>query len=349
MRIAAIVPSLNPDKEFQTVIKELVEAGFARIYVVNDGSGPQYQPLFDEAAAYPQCEVLVHPENRGKGRALKTAFERYLEAPEDFLGVVTLDADGQHGTADVVQVAKALEESPDTLILGARNFSQENVPLKSRLGNKLTRGVFRIACGIPISDTQTGLRGIPNDFMQVLMDVEGERYEFETNMLLETKRHRVPVREVPISTIYLNNNAASHFRPLQDGLRIYFLILKFTLSSMTSALLDIGLFALLNTLVLAGLPAAGRLLWATVGARVLSALFNFFMNQKVVFGSKAGTAGAMFRYFLLAAAQMLCSYGGTYLMSEVLPLPAVPAKIIVDVALFFISFWIQRRWVFRTQ
>lgn len=346
MKVAAVVPSLNPDKEFVAVIEGLVNAGFKRIYVVNDGSAPAYDSFFDQAAAYPQCIVLRHAQNQGKGRALKTAFARYLADDEGLLGLVTLDGDGQHSTEDVVRVAKALAESPNTLVLGARDFSGTHVPAKSAMGNKMTRAVFKIICGIPITDTQTGLRAVPNSFARVLLDVAGERYEFETNMLLETKRAHVAVKEIPISTIYIDNNSASHFRPLQDGLRIYMLILKFTLSSLASFLVDFSLFALLNWL-LAGLPAGQRLLLATVGSRLCSALFNFLMNKNVVFDSTAKTGSALVRYAVLCVCQMLCSYGGVYFFSEILPVPTLLSKILVDGTLFFISFFIQRRWVFK--
>lgn len=352
MRVAAVVPSLNPNEYLTRVVDELVGAEFSRIYVINDGSADSFAPVFEEAARHPQVILLRHEVNRGKGRALKTAFEHYLADPGDYVGLVTLDGDGQHHTADVVRVAEALEQHPEALVLGCRDFSQSDVPKKSELGNKITRTVFRLAVGMPITDTQTGLRGISKDFAAQLLNVSGERYEFETNMLLETKRARVPIREVSINTIYIDDNQASHFRPFADSLRIYSLIfkfiLKFTLSSLASSLLDLGLFAVLNYLLgVAAVSAGTRLLIATVGARVCSALFNFFVNKQLVFESKARTPGAMLRYGILAVAQVLCSYGGTYLLSEVLPLPTMLSKILVDVTLFFISYFIQRKWVFR--
>lgn len=346
MKVAAVVPSLNPDSEFSAVIKGLVEAEFPRIYVINDGSAPEYDAYFAEAAQYPQCVVLRHEVNQGKGRALKAAFARYLEDDEGLCGLVTLDGDGQHSTEDVVRVAQELCGNPNTLILGARDFSQADVPAKSMLGNRITRGVFKMICGIPINDTQTGLRGIPSGFAKTLLNVEGERYEFETNMLLETKRAGVKVKEIPISTIYINNNSASHFRPLQDGLRIYFLIIKFALSSFAGFLVDYALFNLLNWL-LGSLSAGLRIFIATNGARVCSALFNYLVNKNVVFDSTAKTSSTLVRYTILCVCQALASTFGVYLFSEILPVPIMLAKIIVDLGLFFVSFFIQRKWVFK--
>lgn len=346
MKVAAVVPSLNPDSEFSAVIKGLVEAGFPRVYVINDGSAPEYDAYFTEAAQYPQCVVLRHEVNQGKGRALKTAFTRYLEDDEGLCGLVTLDGDGQHSTGDVVRVAQELCDNPNTLILGARDFSQADVPAKSMLGNRITRGVFKMICGIPINDTQTGLRGIPGGFAKALLNVEGERYEFETNMLLETKRAGVKVKEVPISTIYINNNSASHFRPLQDGLRIYFLIIKFALSSFAGFLVDYALFNLLFWL-LGGQSPGVQVFIAQNGARVCSALFNYALNKNVVFQTTAKTSSTLVRYAILSVCQSLCSTLGIYLLSVVLPVPAMASKIVVDLGLFFISFFIQRKWVFK--
>ncbi len=360
MQVAAIVPSLNPDPLFPDVVAGLVQAGFARILVVNDGSGPEYDPLFEQVATQPGCVVLRHTQNRGKGRALKTAFAHYLEDTGDCVGVITVDADGQHRIEDVLACARALEQTPDSLVLGVRDFEHDGVPQRSAVGNKLTRNVIRALFRLDITDTQTGLRGIPNAFVRQLVDVRGERYEFETLMLLETKRAGVPIVERPIHTIYIDENASSHFRPVVDSVRIYKLILgfgvvyaffrllqliKFALASLLSFVVDIALFALLNHL-LADLPAETRFLVATVGARVCSSLFNFFLNKVVVFQSRAGTGNSMLRYFLLAAVQVCCSYGGVYLLDKVLPLPAEATKVIVDCILFFISYFIQRKWVF---
>ncbi|NLW79124.1 MAG: glycosyltransferase [Ruminococcaceae bacterium] len=350
MRVAAIVPSLNPDKRFTAVIDGLVDAGFERIYVVNDGSSASYLPYFEDAAAHPQCTLITHAVNRGKGRALKSAMECYLAEADDYVGVVTLDGDGQHSVEDVLQVARALEANPEYLVLGARDFFQDDVPKKSAYGNRITRTFFRWAAGLRISDTQTGLRGIPNKLAKKLLKVTGERYEFETNMLLESKRQQVPLMEVPIATIYLDNNEASHFRPVKDSLRIYlliirFAILKFALSSILCTLLDLVLFTILEW-ALSAWPPSQSIFIATVVARICSALLNFILNFRLVFGSRSKAPSALWRYAIVSVCQMFASYGGTYLLSKVIPLTTL-AKIIVDLVLFCVSFFVQREWVFK--
>ncbi|MDL2253713.1 bifunctional glycosyltransferase family 2/GtrA family protein, partial [Ruminococcaceae bacterium OttesenSCG-928-I18] len=345
MKVAAVIPALNPDDCLEDVVGQLFDAGFDRVILVDDGSGEACHALFERLQSHPGCEVLRHGQNRGKGRALKTAFSHYLENPQGCVGVVTLDADGQHSTGDVVHCAQALLDHPDSLVLGTRDFGGKQVPRRSFLGNRISRAAMFLLFSLSLHDTQTGLRGIPNHFCAQLLNTSGERYEFETNMLLEAKALGIPFLEVPIKTIYIDQNKASHYRPVLDSLRIFSLLFKFALSGLSSAVIDILLFALFNWL-LGALGAGLRLLLAVGGARVISAVYNFLINRNVVFKSETGYTGAFVRYVLLCAAQMLCSYGGTYFFSAIVGLPDVAAKILIDVVLFFISFQIQRRWVF---
>ncbi len=345
MKVTAVLPCLNPDENFLRVVRELAEGGFTHIIVVNDGSQAECRPLFAQAEQLPGCEVLHHAENRGKGRALKTAFAHFLQNPRGHLGVVTVDGDGQHVLADIRRCAAALEEHPDSLVLGVRSFAGRGVPKRSALGNRLARLALRLLFGLHVSDSQTGLRGIPAAFTRRILDLDGERYELETNMLLEAKAQGLPVVELPIQTIYIDENAASHFRPVADSLRIFLPILRFAFSGLSSALVDIGLFALLDW-ALQSLVPGWRYLIAVAGARACSAGYNFLINRNLVFHSNTGYGGSLLRYGLLCVAQILCSYAGTFFLSEVAGLPAVLSKACVDLFLFFVSFRIQRRWVF---
>jgi len=356
VKVAAIIPSLNPDNEFLSVVKNLVDAGFNQIYIVNDGSSKEYLHFFEEIKQYPQCILLVHERNMGKGYALRTAFSRYLEDSSKYVGVVTLDGDGQHIVEDVIKVASKLEEYPDRLVLGARDFSETQVPTHNALNNVITRKVLKRYCGIPITDTQTGLRGIPNSFIESLVAVKGDRFQYETSMLLETKQKRIDVIEVPISTIYINGNVSSHFRPFRDSIPIYYLILKyafssfirFALSSLISTIFDLTLFLLLSYLLrdhVLGL----RLLLATIIARVCSGLLNFYSNKILVFSQKKKEVGSMLRYSTVFLLVMSLSYGGTYLLSSLLNIASIFPKLIIDEALFFLNYHLQRNWVFKSK
>ena len=346
MNVTAVVPSLNPDEKFLRVVQGLVESGFDSIILVDDGSREENKVWFQRAMEYPQCTLLVHEVNKGKGRALKTAMAHFLSLDNGHVGIVTLDGDGQHAMPDVVNCAKALEEHTDSLVLGVRNFSGDDVPTRSRMGNNITAGVFRLLCGIPITDTQTGLRGISKEFCAYLLDVKGERFEFETNMLLETRRADVKIFEVPIETLYLEENKSSHFRPFHDSLSIYWLIVKYLSSSILSFLLDYGLFVLLFGLLESVLGAWWGTAVSKTAARVVSSLFNYAVNRKVVFRSREGVRKSMFRYYVLCAGQLICSVAGVYLLS-LTGCPEQIAAIPVDLILFMLSFRIQRVWVFR--
>ena len=213
-KIPVVVPAYEPDEKLSGLLRKLREAGFINIVLVDDGSGEGYVHLFEDGEKEYGCVVLRHAVNQGKGRALKTAFNYCLEAYPDTPGVITADSDGQHTPECILSCAAALAENPESLILGCRCFDGEDVPARSEFGNKCTRAVMKYLTGITVSDTQTGLRGIPAGFMAQLLKVPGERFEFETNMLLETKKRKVPIFEVPIKTVYIEENRTSHFNPI---------------------------------------------------------------------------------------------------------------------------------------
>lgn len=343
-QIALVIPAYQPDGMLVRLVEKLCPDWQGPVVVVDDGSGKEAKPVFARVEAL-GATVLHHCVNLGKGRALKTGFNACLCMPEPLIGCVTADADGQHKPEDILRCAEELRLSPNRLILGSRDFSGKDVPWKSRWGNRITCMVMRLFGGLTLSDTQTGLRGIPADFMRTLMPVSGERYEFETNMLLEAKRLHLAVREVPIQTVYLEQNRASHFRPLRDGLRIYALFLKYTASSLASSVVDLGVFSLLVALLQGVLPG-WYILASTVLARILSAGVNYGINSGLVFEKKMSrTSGAA--YFLLCLVQMIASAGLVTLLFSVLRWPETLCKVVVDVMLFFISFQIQNRWIFR--
>ena len=222
MKTMILIPALAPGAELIDYLQALSDAQLGQLVVVDDGSGPDYAPIFALAAQIPGCTVLRHEQNRGKGDALKTGLRYFQELPDrsEYNGVVTADADGQHSVADVTALCRAMRDETG-LWLGVRDFSLDHVPAKSRFGNKLTRSIFHIFYHVTISDTQTGLRGYPNCMTERLLGCPGSRYEYETKMLILCAEEHIPIHEVPIETIYLNDNASSHFNPIKDSYRIY--------------------------------------------------------------------------------------------------------------------------------
>lgn len=354
-KISVVLPSLDPDDKLITVIDGLLETGFTDIILVNDGSKKENLHYFETAAAHPEVTLLHHEVNRGKGAALKTAFTWFLENRPGSAGVVTVDGDNQHHPEDTKACSQRMFET-GKVVLGCRDFTLSHVPPRSRMGNNITCGVFKIMVGMTISDTQTGLRAIPTEAVKAFNAVKGDRFEYETNMLLAMKEQGIEFEEVKIRTVYIEENKSSHFRAVRDSWRIYKLILahffRYTLSSLASALVDEGLFTLLSWLLRNSLT--GLLLTAvpTVAARVVSSLLNFFLNKKVVFHSHVSTGKAMLRYYALAIPQLLAQLGlthGAYLLFSIGSKQTILRAVIyaiVMVALYFASFVIQQRWVF---
>lgn len=348
-QITVILPSLNPDDKMPRVIEGLLQEGFTDIVLVNDGSDADHLVYFEKAAQHPEVTVLTHEVNKGKGRGLKTAFAYVAENRPDSIGVVTVDGDGQHTPSDIRACAEKMKEN-GKVVLGCRDFSGKDVPFRSRFGNNSTSLVFRLFCGIKISDTQTGLRAIPAAYLQELCGVKGERFEYETEMLLYFKQTGIPFEEVQIQTVYLEENASSHFRPIRDSLKIYRIILAFMMSSVISFLVDYGIFTVMAFLLDSLLSKKWKLFFATYFARAVSSIVNYTLNKKTVFRNDAPVKKSLIRYYILCIVQVCLSYGIVFLISSVLNAGTwgeILIKPIVDIILFLLSFRIQQTWVFR--
>ncbi|MBR1853297.1 MAG: bifunctional glycosyltransferase family 2/GtrA family protein [Lachnospiraceae bacterium] len=346
--ITVVLPSLNPDEKLKQVVTGLLAEGFEDIVIVNDGSDEAHMSPFVEAGRHAEVTVLTHEVNQGKGRALKTAFAYVQEQRPDGIGVVTVDGDNQHLPKDIKACAEKMAEAGE-IVFGCRNFRQSNVPWKSRFGNISTSMVLRLLCGIRLSDTQTGLRAIPTRYLGLMCEIRGERYEYETEMILELKRERIPFREMEIETVYIGENQSSHFRPIIDSFKIYRIILAFVFSSAASCLIDYLIFTVLVFGLESVMVRGMKLFLATFLARAVSSLFNYTMNRKAVFCSKAPVKQSMTRYYILCVAQAACSYGFVYLLSSLFDARSaeeVGIKLVVDMMLFFVSFRIQQAWVF---
>ncbi len=338
MHYAALIPAYKPSAGLVELVKDLAARGTPLILVVDDGSGPQFRALFDELTLIPRVEVLRHAANLGKGAALKTGINHALLQYPDVSGFITADADGQHHIEDIARVAGQLCQTPEALVLGARTF-EGDVPARSRFGNLLTRRLVSALTGARLRDTQTGLRGIPTAFAAQLLDVEANGYEFELEMLLAARRSGVELIEIPIRTIYEDGNASSHFNPLLDSMKIYFVLLRFISASLAAALLDNLIFYLIW-------KRTGNVLGAQAAARVVSVVFNYTLVRRGVFASREGHEVVLPKYLLLVAGSGTASYLGIQLLHARLGLSALPAKLLVESILFFVNFAVQRMFIF---
>lgn len=349
--VTLVIPSLDPDDKLTSTVKGAVEAGFSDVILIDDGSHEENKKYFRELAELPEVTLLTHEVNRGKGAALKTAFSYFLENRKESLGVITADGDGQHKIEDIIACAREMTNGTPAVVLGCRDFSLPHVPKRSRFGNKATSLVFRLFCGMKISDTQTGLRAIPTEYLPTLISAKGTRYEYETNMLLMMSSYSIPCREVKIETVYYDNNEKSHFRPIRDSIRVYGLIFKYAASSIASSVVDLLAFYVLARLLFTnGTPE--HVFFATFFARVISVIFNFSLNKKLVFDNRGSIGVTFFRYVCLAVPIMLSSAALVYLLST-LPIflggkafLKTVIKLFVDVFLFLVSFRVQQKWVF---
>jgi putative flippase GtrA len=347
---AILIPAYQPDEKLVMLVEQLAVLDFSIIMIVNDGSGMECDNIFDSCKKYGNCKVVMLDKNMGKGYALKTGMKCLLNENFDIDGCITADADGQHLPEDILKVKAAFEKDPDTLILGCRNFEKVNVPFKSRFGNKITRALYKIFTHQTVSDTQTGLRAIPAYAMRKFADLEGDRYEFEMNMLMASASNGIPVKEVRINTVYIDENKASHFRPFSDSVKVYGQFLKFIVSSLVSSGIDIGLFTIFQWILKrAGFPAQleYQLLFATAMARACSATVNYNLNKRLVFRNHENDRLHALKYFSLCVIQLLCSW---LLLSGFTKLGlgnVVVLKIAADVILFLLSFAIQKIYIFR--
>ena len=353
-----LIPSLSPDERLPAYVKDLLAADFQLSLVVDDGSKEEYQPIFDEIAGWERCHVLHHEVNRGKGAALRTGFA-YIKEHTAIEGIITADSDGQHTVPDTLNLAAEMSEKEE-LLLGSRDFSRNSVqvPPKSRAGNRITSCVFRVLYGRWLPDTQTGLRAFRRSLIDFMLGVTGDRFEYEMNQLIHCAVKKVPMRPLPIDTVYHDENKGTHFHPIRDSWRIYKLLLgnffKFISASCVSTIVDLLLFTLLGLLITflpANAPFFGttldlNTLVCAIVARICSATVNFKLNQSFVFHLKK-SSGAAWRYIILCGVVMIASALSTSVLKTLLPfIHPTLIKGVVDMILFFLNYRVQRAWVF---
>lgn len=222
-----LIPAYEPDNNLVNLVKKLSNEN-VDIVVVDDGSGTNYTQIFDKCKEY--AKVISYGVNEGKGYALKTGFKYIKDNYQEPYIIVTMDCDGQHTIKDAKKLIKEVSQNKDTLLLGKR-IRNGKIPLRSRIGNSITRFVYKITTGLDVYDTQTGLRSFSYELMDYMINIDGNRYEYEMNVLLRCAKDKVKIKEIVIDTIYIDNNSASHFNGMKDSYRIYKNIIKFLITS----------------------------------------------------------------------------------------------------------------------
>jgi len=333
-----VIPAFRPGNALLDTINDICEEGAAYIVVVDDGSGSAYRHIFDRLQNLSNVRVVRHAVNLGKGAALKTGFNHILVEFPDCQGIVTADADGQHHPDDIRKVAAYLARHPDNCVLGVREFDA-NTPTRSRLGNEITSGLFRLLHGEAISDTQTGLRGIPRSLAEQLLKLETRGYEFELDMLILTRYIGISIAQVPIRTIYINENVSSHFNPLLDSMRIYFQLIRFAAASAMTAAVDNLIFYFVYA-------ARDDAVVAQVIGRSVALFVNYFLNRHLVFHSTASRGWIWVRFVAVVITSGGVSYALFYSLRANFNWQVMPAKLTAEGILFLFNFAFLRDFVF---
>jgi len=212
---AAVIPVFNPEPGLLPLVRA-ASPHFGMVVVVDDGSVEGCDAFETIAAGGELANVVLlrHERNRGKGAALKTAI-RHLLGKVDFM--LTLDGDGQHRIVDALAVARKARETQG-VVFGVRDFSGKEVPFRSWWGNRWTSIEVQLLFGYRLPDTQTGLRALPARLFEAMLQLPGERFEFEAQCFPLFHRLHESIGTVPIATVYIASNRASHFSPFRDTL-----------------------------------------------------------------------------------------------------------------------------------
>lgn len=339
--MTVLIPAFEPDERLIKLVQQLIDKCGYYIVVVDDGSGPDFSNIFARIEDM-GCTVLTHVTNLGKGCALKTGFDYIHNKTGETTGVVTADADGQHLVADIIRIANVIPLSQNKIVLGVRKFVGK-VPLRSIVGNVITRAAFACVNGEKIKDTQTGLRGFPVALLPWLICLEGKRFEYEMNMLLEVKPSGYQFTQIDIVTVYIAGNKSSHFRIIRDSARVYVPFLKFCLSGISCAFIDYFLLFFLQWIT-------DNLLISVVGARLVSSGFNFIFNRSFVFGydeKNSKSRSEMIRYYILVGILLLFNYLLLRLLSQDLGVNLFLSKVLTELTLFCLSYTAQHMFVFK--
>lgn len=342
-KVIVVIPAYEPDEKMLALVQELKQKTSFHIVIVDDGSGEKYAALFEQAKKY--ADVLSYESNEGKGYALKYAFAYILKKYGQGVSIVTADADGQHKRSDIQAVVQIALDKPEYLVLGSREFTG-NVPARSKFGNTVTCQVFHLLAGVKLKDTQTGLRAFDGKYISYMLALDGNRYEYEMNMLSKWARDKKAFYEYVIETVYIDDNKGSHFHPIKDSFKIYKEMILFSCSSFIGFCVDYVCYTVLSLLT-GGLSTALSAGVSNIGARVISATVNYNINRKIVFKSDEKIAKTAAQYALLAVGILVLN---TVLL-EIFVNTIIPnsyiAKILVEILLFFFSCFVQKKIIFK--
>ena len=222
MKKIVLIPSYEPDDKLIELVNELNKED-VDIVVINDGSNETFDNIFKSIES--NVHLINYKNNKGKGYALKKGI-KYIKDKykEDYL-IITMDSDGQHTIKDAKKLMEYTENNQNVLTIGKR-LRDKKIPLRSKIGNSITRFVYYITTGVSVYDTQSGLRCFSAELVDFLINIDGNRFEYEMNVLIMCAKNKIKMKEIVIETIYIDNNSGSHFNKIKDSYLIYKNIIK---------------------------------------------------------------------------------------------------------------------------
>ena len=336
MKKIILIPAYEPDEKLIELLKTINEKKYD-IIIVDDGSGEKYQKIFK--ACSNKAKIISYKQNLGKGHALKTGLKYIKDTYQNNYTIVTMDSDGQHKIEDATKILNKASENPYKLILGMR-IRDKKVPLRSKIGNTITKEIYKITTGVKVYDTQTGLRAFTDKLTDFFLSIEGERFEYEMNILLECAKNKIEIEEIPIQTIYIENNKHSHFNTIKDSYLVYKEIIKFSLSSITSFIIDYILFAILSL-------TTNKIILSNITSRIISSTINYILNKNIVFKNKDSKLTTLTKYILLAITILSLNTVILNILTKQLQINHLIAKIITEIILFILSWLIQKKIIFK--
>lgn len=334
-----LIPAYEPSESLIDLLKSLSKYK-TDVIVVNDGSNKEYQNIFKQAKKY--AKVIEYNVNRGKGFALKRGLQYIEENYKNDYYIITMDCDGQHTIKDAINLYNYVKQHPNELVLGKRIRSKKT-PIRSRLGNAITRTIYNITTGLDVYDTQTGLRAFSNKLVEYMLSIEGERFEYEMNVLLNCPKNAIKIKEIEIETIYIDNNSHSHFKFVRDSILVYKEIFKFISSSIICFIIDYIIFSI--TIII-----SNKLILSNIIARILSATLNFTINKHLVFKNKNKKYFyQIIRYTFLAISILVLNTTMLIIFVKYFKLNQFISKIIIEIILFLSSWIVQKKIIFNKE
>jgi len=339
-----LIPALNPDKSLTELINQIInkfevlndKKNQYLILIINDGSYSESSiKILKDINLINNVHVINNSNNLGKGAALKIGIK--FAKDNNFKYVITADADGQHLSDDIIKVSKAVEEKSDFFVLGIREFD-EKVPLRSKIGNVLTRFIFNIILRKRIFDTQTGLRAFSEKYYELLISLPEKKYDFELSSLIAVARIG-DFYQIPIKTIYEPGNPTSFFRPFKDSSIIYFVFIRYLGIVPLLVILEVFLITIFNNII--GYSIAFLI------ARLLSLIIYFLSMKQLVFRVEGSIKKQSGYFIILATFNILIFEVFLINLSITSNLLFIFYYMFIHSFLLLLNFYIQNKFIFK--